>query len=132
MELLLVIVFWLVIGILSAFIAESKGRSGCGGFLLGALLGPIGLAIILLTGRQTEELEKRELYSGMSRRCPDCAEIVKVDARKCKHCGTEFSQRYLDDLQEERAALSQIEQKRLLIVVLGGAGLIAALWLFSL
>lgn len=22
--------------------------------------------------------------------CPDCAEEVKVDARKCKHCGYEF------------------------------------------
>jgi hypothetical protein len=34
---------WVAFGILGAWIATTKGRSGCGWFLLCALLGPIGL-----------------------------------------------------------------------------------------
>ena len=33
---------WLAFGILGAWIATTKGRSGCGWFLACALLGPIG------------------------------------------------------------------------------------------
>lgn len=36
---------WFLLGILGAWIATTKGRSGCGWFLACALLGPIGLFI---------------------------------------------------------------------------------------
>ncbi|MEZ4649490.1 MAG: hypothetical protein R3E97_12050 [Candidatus Eisenbacteria bacterium] len=36
---------WLAAGILGAWIATTKGRSGCGWFLACALLGPLGLVI---------------------------------------------------------------------------------------
>lgn len=50
MELLLLI--WVVFGIIGALIASGKGRSGCGGFALGVLLGPIGVLIVALQARQ--------------------------------------------------------------------------------
>ena len=28
-------------------------------------------------------------------RCPDCRELVRADARKCKHCGVELIPRAL-------------------------------------
>ncbi len=45
MEVLFGIPLWLLFGILGAWIATTKGRSGCGWFLLCCILGPIGLVI---------------------------------------------------------------------------------------
>ena len=42
MELFLGIPIWLLFGILGAWIATTKGRSGCGWFLLCSILGPFG------------------------------------------------------------------------------------------
>jgi hypothetical protein len=44
-ELILGFPLWFLFGILGAWIATTKGRSGCGWFLLCAFLGPIGLFI---------------------------------------------------------------------------------------
>jgi hypothetical protein len=45
MEFILGIPLWFLFGILGAWIATTKGRSGCAWFLVCALLGPIGLLI---------------------------------------------------------------------------------------
>jgi hypothetical protein len=48
-----------------------------------------------------EELEPAgELESGESKTCPDCAEPVKVAARKCRFCGYQFES---DGLADTRA-----------------------------
>ena len=38
-------IIWICLGIVGAMISSNKGNSGCAGFLLGVLLGPIGLLI---------------------------------------------------------------------------------------
>lgn len=43
---------WIVFGIVGAWIATTKGRSGCGWFLISALLGPIGLIIAAVIPRK--------------------------------------------------------------------------------
>jgi hypothetical protein len=53
MELFLGIPLWLLFGILGAWIATTKGRSGCGWFLLCALLGPIGLFIAAVISKKS-------------------------------------------------------------------------------
>lgn len=72
MELVLI---WCLFGIVAAVIANTKGRSGCGWFLLGMLFGPFALVIALLP-------------SMAQRECPYCAERVREEAIKCKHCGS--------------------------------------------
>ncbi len=52
MELAIGIPLWLLFGVLSAWIATTKGRSGCGFFFLGAILGPIGLVIAAVVGKR--------------------------------------------------------------------------------
>ncbi len=42
---------WLLLGIIGAWIATSKGRSGCFWFVLCAMLGPIGLVIAAVIPR---------------------------------------------------------------------------------
>jgi len=68
---------WLIFGLVAAAIASSKGRSGCGWFIMGGLLGPFALVVALLP-----EKEK----TGATKKCPDCAEVIKADARICKYC----------------------------------------------
>lgn len=55
MEFLLL---WLLFGIVSAVVATNKGRSGCGWFALGVLLGPFGFILALVVSKNQEQVEK--------------------------------------------------------------------------
>ncbi len=71
------IIFWLFCGIIGAMIGSRKG-AGCGGFLLGILLGPLGVIIsIVMTGDRKP--------------CPYCKELIQKDAVKCPKCGAGLS-----------------------------------------
>lgn len=81
------VLIWLVFGVVSSIIASNKGNSGCGGFLLGVLLGPIGLLIALFSSGNENSTNQSKNYT---RRCPYCAELVHHQAIVCKHCGRDI------------------------------------------
>lgn len=93
------IIIWICLGIVGASIASGKGNSGCGGFILGALLGPIGLLIAFFSSDDEEEKRKR---MGDTKKCPYCAEYVKQDAIICKHCGRKIEGDSSFDLENFR------------------------------
>ncbi len=82
---------WLLLGLFAGYLNANRGNSFTVGCLLGALLGPIGLIIVLLLDRNDSELERRSVASGQTRYCPYCAELVRQDAKVCKHCGRDIS-----------------------------------------
>ena len=95
MEILLVI--WALFGVAGGIIMSNKGRSGCGGFALGFLLGPIGLIIALVSSTDHREMEKKALVGGDVRKCPQCAELIKREAQKCRYCGSEVEPREVEE-----------------------------------
>ena len=83
---------WLLFGIVSGFVARKKGRSGCGWFLLGVLLGPIGLILAFAASSRKEpsDVAAAEPAPAM-RACPSCGELIAQDAEKCRFCGVKVA-----------------------------------------
>lgn len=82
--------FWLLFAVVTGIAASARGRNGIGWFLLAVLLSPlIGLLLVLvLPSQRTAHLDPAAPTADTHTRCPDCRELVRLDARKCKHCGS--------------------------------------------
>lgn len=89
-----IVIFWLILAILVGVFAGSKGRSGIGFFFLALIFSPlIGFVIALVVSPITKVTEARALESGEVKKCPSCAELVKIEAEICKHCSSELEPR---------------------------------------
>ena len=88
----LVAVIWLLFGLVGAVVATNKGRSGCGWSVLGLLLGPVSFILAIAVSKNQTVLEQRLVQSGEMQYCPYCAELVRAEAIKCRHCGENFGE----------------------------------------
>lgn len=83
---------WFVFAILAGYLASTKGRSGFGWFFLALFISPlIAFIAILIAGES-------------GKKCPACAETVKLEALKCKHCGHGFTQQSVEEEKLKKAS----------------------------
>lgn len=86
-----IIFLWVIGAVLVGVYGSGKGTSG--GFLAGCflslILSPI-IGFLIVLGSKPDE--KYLLKSKHLKKCPACAELIKSEATKCKHCGHDFSQ----------------------------------------
>ena len=89
MELL---ALWVIFAALIGLWSRNKGGSFVAGFVFSLLLSPLiaGL-IVALRNPNSTELESNRIARGNLKKCPSCAELVKIEATKCKHCGAELT-----------------------------------------
>lgn len=78
------ILLWIGCAVLCWIVANNKGRFAGVWFLIALLLGPFAIMAVGL-------MSSRERVSGGPTssthvKCPDCRELVLMDARVCKHC----------------------------------------------
>jgi len=73
-------------GILAAVIAQLKNYSGPPWFVLGFFF-PVVAPIIIIFFRKTLTAENAPPTPETHVKCPDCKELVRKEASKCKHCG---------------------------------------------
>jgi hypothetical protein len=85
-----VFVFWLVMAGVVALIANSKGKSGFAWFCYGFLIWPIALVHVLVAAPDQRAVETASIERGDTRKCPECAELIKREARRCRYCSAQI------------------------------------------
>lgn len=90
-----VVLIWFVFAVVVAILAGKRGRSGFLWFLFSIFLSPLiaGLLVLVLPDLS---IQAQVVFAEAPRpdthmRCPECKELVRRDALKCKHCGTKLS-----------------------------------------
>jgi hypothetical protein len=85
------LVVWFLCGGFSAYIASQRGANGCLWLALGFLFGPFALVAVFASGKPVQPPAETATVS--LKTCPDCAEEVRLEARRCRFCGYAFPER---------------------------------------
>ena len=84
----MIYIVWIILAFACASFAKSRGKSYGGWLVISLLISPFISIIILLLS--SDESGQAGINDGTLKKCYQCAEIVKKEAIRCKHCGAIF------------------------------------------
>lgn len=84
-----ILIFAVILGVNVGMIAESKGKEFAPWWLYGTLLFVVAIVHVLLVKPSEAHQERRALEDG-GKKCPQCAEVVKKQAKICRYCSHDF------------------------------------------
>jgi len=111
------LVFLGICGLISGYVYGQKGRSPLAGFLGGLFFGPLGIIFAFVSSKdqrgldkQQKRLEDEKLQRGELKKCPYCAELVRPEAKVCRHCGRDLIE--INSSSQQKPLLPEVEPSR--------------------
>lgn len=100
------LIYALIFGILSSLAVKEKNRDQFSWFLVGFFFGIFGLIAALIVSKLQSNGSKNFTAvfdpSDYEKKCPDCAEMIKLEAKICRFCRKIFSEDEVQKLIDEK------------------------------
>ncbi len=82
----------ILVGLIPAAIASSKGRNFFLWWFYGAMVFIVALPHALIMKSDRAALDQRSLDTGDTKKCPHCAELIRAEAKVCRHCQRDLAE----------------------------------------
>jgi hypothetical protein len=91
-NLFLFFIIWILLSWAIGNWNVNKGHGFWTGHFVSFFLSPaIGVIIVAATPKGQSAIDKKLFETGTMKRCPKCVEVIKVEAVKCRYCGSDLT-----------------------------------------